>query len=55
VAKRVVTLLLEQKATLEVDAPTGATLDDLTALALRALDESGGAEWVTTWGGTEVD
>lgn len=48
-----VTLYCEQTATVDVEASEDATDAELTRLALQRLDESGGAEWVTTSGWVE--
>jgi hypothetical protein len=49
-----VTLMTEMEAEVVVVAPENAPEDVLRDLALRALDESGGAEWGTTFGHTET-
>lgn len=49
-----VTLYHEQTATLRVLAPEGTSENVLTELALRELDDSGGAEWETNYGDTTI-
>ena len=48
-----VTLHVEQRATVIVEADPEASRDDLTRLALLELDKSGGTEWITEIAWTE--
>lgn len=52
-ARAIVRLYCAQYADVEVNAPLDASLGELRELALRGLDDSGGAEWWTEAGWVE--